>query len=139
MGLGINQISGAVVNSAMCVHTELGPGLLEEAYKQCLAAELTSRGFHVLVEHALPVMYKSARIEVGYRLDLLVDNAVIVELKAVQQIAPIHKAQLLSYLKLSNKNLGLLINFNTLHLKDGIIRMANNLPCVPLRPPAVIK
>ena len=76
----------------MCVHTELGPGLLEEAYKQCRAAELTLRGFHVLVEHALPVMYKSALIEIGHRLDLLVDNAVIVELKAVQQIAPIHKA-----------------------------------------------
>jgi GxxExxY protein len=93
----------------------------------------------VLVEHAFRVVYKSARIEIGYRLDLLVDNAVIVELKAVQRAAPIHKARLLSYLKLSNKNLGLLINLNTLHLKDGIIRMANNLPCVPPRPPAVIK
>ena len=139
MGLEINVISGAVVNAAMCVHTELGPGLLEEAYKQCLAAELKSRGFHVLVEYAFPLIYKSTEIGIGYRLDLLVEDAVIVELKAVQQINPIHKAQLLSYLKISNKNLGLLINFNTLRLKDGIIRIVNNLPCASLRAPAVEK
>lgn len=135
MELEVNQISGSIVNAAMSVHSELGPGLLEEAYKMCLAAELSSRGLHVLVEVALPVVYKSIHIDIGYRLDLLINDAVVVELKAVQQLAPIHKAQLLSYLKLSKKNLGLLINFNSLQPKDGIIRMVNNLHAAPLGVP----
>jgi GxxExxY protein len=124
----LNDISGAVVNSAMLVHSELGPGLLEEPYKQCLAYELISRGFKVDIEPELPIIYRGVRINVGYRLDLLVDDAVIVELKAVKEIAPIHRAQLLTYLKLSKKHLGLILNFNTVHLKDGIVRIVNNLP-----------
>ena len=125
----INQISGAIINCGMYVHSRLGPGLLEEPYKQCLAYELRKRGFNVLVEHPLPVQFDSVRVDIGYRVDLLVDSQVIVELKAVQQIAPIHKAQFLTYLKLSKKNLGLILNFNTLHFKDGITRMVNELPC----------
>jgi len=122
----INQISGAIINSAMTVHSTLGPGLLEEPYKQCLAYELRRRGFAVDLEYALPVRYQGLELEMGYRLDLLVEDRVIVELKAVQTIAELHKAQLLTYLKLANKPLGLLLNFNTAHLKDGIIRLIMN-------------
>ena len=125
----INQISGAIINCGMYVHSRLGPGLLEEPYKQCLAYKLRKRGFYVLVEHPLPVQFDTVKVDIGYRLDILVDNKVIIELKAVQQIAPIHKAQLLTYLKLSKKHLGLILNFNTLHFKDGITRMVNELPC----------
>ena len=121
----LNEISGAVITAAMKVHTALGPGLLEEPYKQCLAYELKSSGLKVNVELELPVVYNAVKVDVGYRLDLLVENEIIVELKAVQQIAPIHKAQLLTYLKLSRKRIGLLLNFNTVHLKDGIVRLIN--------------
>ncbi len=121
----------------MYVHSRLGPGLLEEPYKQCLAYELRKRGFHVFVEHPLPVLFETVKVDIGYRIDLLVDNQVIVELKAVQHITPIHKAQLLTYLKLGKKHLGLILNFNTLHFKDGITRMVNELPCETQRPSAV--
>ena len=121
----LNEISGAVITAAMKVHSALGPGLLEEPYKQCLAYELNGCGLKVNVELELPVIYNTVKVEVGYRLDLLVEDAVIVELKAVQQLAPIHKAHLLSYLKLSRKRIGLLLNFNTVHLKDGIVRLIN--------------
>jgi GxxExxY protein len=124
----LNEISGAIINSAMLVHSELGPGLLEEPYKQCLVYELKRRGFNVIVEPELPVIYKTVKVKIGYRLDLLVDDAVIVELKSVKEIAAIHRAQLLTYLKLSKKHLGLIINFNTAHLKDGIVRMVNDFP-----------
>ena len=124
----LNDISGAIVNSAMLVHSELGPGLLEEPYKQCLAYELRNRGFKVVVEPELPVIYKGIKVNIGYRLDLLVDDAVIIELKAVREIAAIHRAQLLTYLKLSKKYIGLILNFNTPHLKDGIVRMVSNFP-----------
>ena len=121
----LNEISGAVITAAMKVHTALGPGLLEEPYKQCLAYELKSSGLKVNVELELPVVYNAVKVDVGYRLDLLVENEIIVELKAVQQIAPIHKAQLLTYPMLSRKPIGLLLNFNTVHLKDGIVRLIN--------------
>ena len=134
----LNQISGAIVDSAMKVHTALGPGLLESTYQACLAFELAERGLTVKTQVALPVIYKSVTLDAGYRLDLLVEDSVIVELKAVESLIPIHEAQLLSYLKLSGKKLGLLINFNVLHLKDGIRRMVNRLqrssPLCPLRP-----
>lgn len=123
----INDISGNIVDAAMKVHSILGPGLLENAYEACLEHELKKRGSRVERQVALPVVYDGVRIDVGYRLDLLVEDAVIVELKAVEKIAPIHEAQLLSYLKLSGKKVGLLINFNVLHLKDGIKRMVNGL------------
>lgn len=121
-----NDASKLVLNSAMKVHSALGPGLLEEAYKVCLKHELKRRGVRVFSEVALPVRYESTSLDIGYRIDLLVENCLIVELKAVQQLAPIHKAQILTYLKLSKISLGLLLNFNTVHLKDGIVRVINS-------------
>ncbi len=123
----INDISGQIVDSAMAVHTALGPGLLESAYQAALAFELRSRGVDVLTEVPLPVTYRDVVLEVGYRLDLMVEDEVIVEIKSVDALGPIHQAQLLSYLRLSGKRLGLLINFNVAHLRDGIKRLANNL------------
>ena len=123
----INQVSGAVVDAAMKVHSALGPGLLESAYKTCLIYELRKRGLNVVTEIGLPAVYDDVRMDVGYRLDLLVEDAVIVEVKAVDGLAPIHEAQLLCYLRMSGKRVGLLINFNVLHLKEGIRRMVNNL------------
>ena len=121
----INQISGAIVDAAMKVHSALGPGLLESAYEGCLKHELTRRGLKVLSQVTLPVIYDGVKIDVGYRIDLLVEDAVIVELKAVERLTPLNEAQLLSYLKLSGRRLGLLINFNVEHLKNGIKRIAN--------------
>jgi GxxExxY protein len=122
-----NEISGQIVDSAIAVHRELGPGLLESTYQACLAYELRSRGLKVLHEIGLPVVYREVELDVGYRIDLLVEDIVIVEIKAIETLAPIHEAQLLSYLKLSGKKLGLLINFNVTHVKDGIKRLVNNL------------
>lgn len=117
-----NEISGAVVDAAMKVHSALGPGLLESAYAICLKHELVKRGFKVASEVPLPVIYDGVRLEAGYRLDLVVEDTVVVELKAIEALAPIHQAQIISYLKLSSKPIGLLINFHSLHLKDGIKR-----------------
>jgi GxxExxY protein len=125
--MDLNEISGQVVDAAMKVHSVLGPGLLENAYEACLKHELVKRGLQVEQQVVLPVVYDGVRIDLGYRLDLLVEQTVVVELKAVDKVTPLHESQLLSYLKLGNKRLGLLINFNVLHLKDGIKRMANNL------------
>ena len=123
----LNEISAQVVDAAMKVHTALGPGLLENAYEICLKYELEKRDLRVQQQVALPVMYDGVRIDLGYRLDLLVEDQVIVELKTVDRMIPVHEAQLLSYLKLSNRRLGLLINFNVVHLRTGIKRMVNNL------------
>lgn len=119
----INELSGQIINAAMKVHSALGPGLLESAYEGCLIHELKKRGFEVQSQVVLPVRYDGVLIELGYRLDLLVEDSVIVELKAVEKLTLVHQAQILSYLKLSNKRLGLLINFNVEHLKDGIKRV----------------
>jgi GxxExxY protein len=121
----INQISGAVVDAAICVHKRLGPGLLESSYRLCLVHELTKRGFVVQQELALPIIYDDLKLDSGYRIDLLVADAVVVELKAVDDLLAIHQAQLLSYLKHSGKRVGLLINFNSVLLKDGIRRVVN--------------
>ena len=121
----LNDITGHIVDASMKVHTELGPGLLESAYEACLAYELTKRGLKAVSQLALPVKYDGIELDAGYRIDLLVEDRVIVELKAVEKTTPLHEAQLLSYLKLSNKKIGLLINFNVVRLKDGIKRMAN--------------
>jgi GxxExxY protein len=121
----LDEISGHVVASAMRVHTHLGPGLLESAYQACLQFELQQLGLSVAVQVGLPVKYFDVKVDAGYRIDMLVEDQVVVELKAVDAIHPIHKAQLLSYLRLSQKRLGLIINFNVLHLKDGITRMVN--------------
>jgi GxxExxY protein len=123
----INDRSGRVVDAAMKVHSALGPGLLESAYEACLAYELRKRGLRVLAQVPLAVVYDGVRIELGYRVDLLVDDTVVVELKAIAKVLPVHEAQLLSYLKLNDYPVGLLMNFHELHLKDGIKRLANNL------------
>lgn len=121
----INQVSGSVVNAAMKVHSVLGPGLLESAYQVCLAHELRRRGLRVEAQVPLPVVFEGERLEAGYRIDLLVKDLVVVEIKCVEAIYPVHQAQLLSYLRLSGRNVGLLINFYVAHLKDGITRMVD--------------
>ena len=121
----INRVSGAVVDAAMKVHSILGPGLLESAYLGCLAHELRIRSLRVETQVALPVVYEGEKLELGYRMDLLVENLVVVEVKCVEAVHPVHQAQLLSYLRLSGKNVGLLINFYVTHLKDGITRMVD--------------
>ena len=122
-----NLHSGQVVDSAIKVHSALGPGLLESAYETCLAYELEKRGLLVLRQTPLPIVYDRIQLDVGYRIDLLVEDSVLVELKTVSRILPIHDAQLLSYLKLSGRQKGLLINCHVVHLRDGIKRMVNNL------------
>jgi GxxExxY protein len=125
-GMTPNEVSKVVLDSAMKVHSVLGAGLLEEAYKVCLKHDLQKRGLQVLSEVALPVVYDGVSLDVGFRIDLLVENSLIIELKSVQQLAPIHKAQILTYLKLSRVSLGLLLNFNSVHLKNGIVRVINS-------------
>jgi len=125
--MGLNDSSGAVVDAAIKVHTALGPGLLEGAYEGCLVHELRKRGHLVVQQLALPVLYDGICIDLGYRIDVLVDGAVVVEVKSVGKLAPIHNAQLLSYLKLGGYKVGLLLNFNVPHLKDGIRRVVNRL------------
>lgn len=120
-----NAISHSIIGAAMEVHSSLGPGLLESTYEACLVYELQGRGLHVQSQVCLPVTYKEVRLDTGYRIDLLVENQVIVELKAVEALLPIHEAQLISYLKPSGLQLGLLINFNVKRLKDGIVRRVN--------------
>jgi GxxExxY protein len=121
----LNKITEAIIGAAIEVHRALGPGLLESAYVTCLVYELRERGFKVLQEVPLPLVYKEVKLDCGYRLDLLVNDAVIVEVKSVESLAPIHEAQLLSYLKLADCKIGLLINFNVKMLKQGIKRLAN--------------
>ena len=121
----IDSIAAEIVDSALKIHRELGPGLLESAYEVCLELELTKRGFTVKRQKPQPVHYDGIVIDAGYRIDLLVNNLVIIELKAVTELAPIHQAQLTTYLKLSRKTLGLLINFNVPLIKNGIRRIAN--------------
>ncbi len=125
--MGLNDSSGAVVDAAIKVHTAVGPGLLEGAYEGCLVHELRKRGHLVVQQLALPVLYDGICIDLGYRIDVLVDGAVVVEVKSVGKLAPIHNAQLLSYLKLGGYKVGLLLNFNVPHLKDGIRRVVNRL------------
>lgn len=121
----INHLTGHVVDAALRVHSALGPGLLENVYEMCLAYELRDRGLEVSQQVELPVIYRGVRIDIGYRIDLLVGKAVVVEVKTVRKLSPIHQAQLLSYLKLSNCRVGLLLNFHVARLADGIMRMAN--------------
>jgi len=121
----LNKITEAIIGAAIEVHRALGPGLLESAYVTCLVYELRERGFTVLQEVPLSLVYKEVKLDCGYRLDLLVNDAVIVEVKSVESLAPIHEAQLLSYLKLADCKIGLLINFNVKMLKHGIKRLAN--------------
>lgn len=124
----IEEIAKDVVDAAFAVHSELGPGLLESAYEACLEHELVRRGRIVVAQLPQPVSYRGLQLDVGYRLDLLIDDHLIVELKTVEQLLPIHHAQLLTYLKLSRKSLGLLINFNVPLIKNGIKRVVLNHP-----------
>ncbi|MFA6505892.1 MAG: GxxExxY protein [Treponemataceae bacterium] len=123
----LDNISAEIIEAAFRVHTALGPGLLESAYEACLTYELQQQGLFVERQKELSLIYNGVTIDVGYRLDLLVNDTIILELKAVEKFHPVHQAQLLSYLKLSGKKLGLLLNFNVIHMKDGIKRMVNGL------------
>lgn len=121
----LNKITEAIIGAAIEVHKVLGPGLLESAYLACLAYELTQRGYKTLSQVPLPMVYKDVKLDVGYRLDLLINDAVIVEIKSVSNLDAVHEVQLLSYLKLTDCKIGLLINFNVKYLKHGIKRLAN--------------
>lgn len=119
------EVAKNVLDAAFKVHTVLGPGLLEFVYEACLIHELNMREIKVEGQVSIPIIYEGMKIDTGVRIDILVENSVIVEIKAVDNIIPVYKAQLLTYLKLSGIRLGLLINFNTLHLRDGISRLVN--------------
>ena len=119
----LNDISYDIIGCAYKVHTELGPGLLESAYEACLFHELLEKGFNLERQKELPVVYKEVKLDAGYRMDIVVEKKVLIEIKSVEALAPIHKAQILTYLKLSKLKLGLLINFNTINLKEGIQRL----------------
>ena len=125
--MDLSELSGAVIGAAIEVHRELGPGLLESAYELALERELGLRKVPVQRQVAVPLEYKGIELGDGFRLDLLVDDALVVEVKAVDRLQPIHEAQLLTYLKLADKRLGLLINFNERTLKEGVKRVANGL------------
>lgn len=122
-----NEIATTVLDHAFALHWALDPGLLESVYEKALFYDLVETGLTVQAQVPMPLIYKEIHFEAGFRLDLLVENKVIVELKSIENLAPIHFAQTLTYLKLSNKRLGLLINFNNKLLKDGVHRIANNL------------
>lgn len=125
--MGLNEITGVIIDAAMHVHRNLGPGLLEHVYLHVLSQELRKRAHEVKTEVPLPVIWDGARIDVGFRVDLLVDGQVIVELKSLETLAPVHKKQLLTYLRLADKRVGLLINFGAEFLRDGIHRIANGV------------
>ncbi|MGD0711633.1 MAG: GxxExxY protein [Bacteroidales bacterium] len=122
-----NEISYKIIGAALELHKVIGPGLLESAYENALAFELRQLGLKVEQQYPMPFIYKDVKQDVGYRLDLIVENKVIVEIKSVETIAPVHFAQLLTYLKLSGLKLGILINFNSKILKENIHRIVNNL------------
>ena len=123
-----NEVAKVIVDCAYKVHTTLGPGLLESVYEAALVYELGKRGLQAERQKPFPVVYENIRLEEGYRADLVVSDLVIVELKSVEEIAPVHKKQLLTYLRLADKRLGLLINFGTAKIRDGISRIVNGLP-----------
>jgi GxxExxY protein len=130
-----NDIARQIVDAAYRTHTALGPGLLESVYQQILAAELKERGLQITFQQPIPIVYRGLKFEAGFRADMIVESAVIVEIKSVDALHPLHKKQLLTYLRLSDKRLGLLINFNVCLIKDGISRVVNGLEAAPaLRP-----
>ena len=122
-----NEIATQIVDAAYKIHTTLGPGLLESVYEAVMAEELSRRSLTVVRQQAIPVVYENVRLEVGFRADLIVEGKVIIEIKSVEAIAPVHKKQLLTYLRLTDKRLGLLINFDTELIKHGIFRVVNRL------------
>ena len=123
-----NEAAKQIVDAAFRVHTSLGPGLLESVYEVVLAYELERRGLRVIRQQPVPIVYQGTRMEIGFRADLIVEDLVIVEIKSVEAVAPVHKKQLLTHLRLANKRLGLLINFNVALIKEGITRIANGMP-----------
>jgi GxxExxY protein len=123
-----NEISKQIVDAAYCIHTALGPGLLESVYEAALAHELEGRSLIAVRQQAFPVVYKGIHLETAFRADLIVEDKVIVEVKSIEAVAQVHKKQLLTYLRLTDKRLGLLINFNVALIKDGITRIANGMP-----------
>jgi len=125
--MDVNTLTGNVIGAAIEVHKTLGPGLLESAYEECLCHELNLRGISHERQVPLPVKYKGVKLDCGYRIDILIDKTIILELKVTENTEPIHKAQLLTYLKLAGLKIGLLINFNVPILKDGITRLVNDL------------
>ncbi len=125
--MDINELSSRIIGAAIEVHKALGPGLLESAYEECLSHEFSFRNFSFERQKSLPLIYKGKKLDCGYRLDMVVENAIILELKSCEKIEPIHKAQLLTYLKLSGLHLGLILNFNTTVMRDGIVRIVNEL------------
>jgi GxxExxY protein len=129
-----DDITREIIGSAIRVHATLGPGLLESAYRVCLYEELVFKGLRVEVETPIPLNYRGRRIDAGYRIDLLVEHTVLVELKALAKVMPVHEAQLLSYLRLGGYPVGLLINFHVLLLRDGIRRMVNQMTDRAVRP-----
>ena len=129
--MDLNELSSKIIGAAIEVHKILGPGLLESAYEQCLCKELDLRKIFFERQKPLPLEYKGDKLDCGYRLDVVVEKAIILELKACQEIEPIHKAQLLTYLKLSKLSLGLLLNFNVRLMRDGIVRIVNDFNETP--------
>ena len=123
-----NEVTGVIIDTALDIHRRLGPGLLESVYRKVLAYELRKKGLQVQEEQPIPVVWDDIRLELGFRADLIVNDLVVVETKSAETIAPVHKKQLLTYLRLTNKRVGLLINFNVALLKDGISRVVNGLP-----------
>jgi GxxExxY protein len=119
------ELTHKIIGYAMDVHTKLGPGLLESTYKECLYYKITQSGFYVEKEKALPLIFEDVKLECGYRIDLLVDNQIVIEIKSVDALNKIHMAQVLTYMKLGNYKIGLLLNFNVIHLKNGMRRMVN--------------
>ena len=131
-----NELTEVIIGSAIEVHREIGPGLLESVYEECLAVELESRGIPFTRQFVVPLEYKKRRLRLDLKIDLLVDQRVVVELKAVEKLLPVHEAQLITYLRLTNRTVGLLINFNVPLLKNGLKRLVNNFPLcasAPLR------
>lgn len=125
--LELGRITGEIVDAAIKVHMALGPGLLESAYEACMCVELRRRGLRLRQQLKMPVLYEGLRIDIGYRIDLLVEESVVIEMKAVKRLLPVHEAQLLSYLRLSDRKVGLLLNFHAPLMRDGIKRMVNGL------------
>jgi GxxExxY protein len=123
-----NATAHQIVDAAYRIHAALGPGLLESVYESALAWELSNKGLRILRQHPIPVIYQEVQIQAGFYADLIVNHEVIVEIKAVETLAPVHKRRLLTYLRLADKRLGLLLNFNVLLIKDGITRIVNGLP-----------
>ena len=124
----LNELTRTIIGAAMRVHSAVGPGLLESVYAACMRYELEQLGLKVQVEFPIPIVYRGVKIDVGYRIDFLVEDVVLLELKAVTAVNPVHEATLLSCVRMSNREVGLLINFHVLHLRDGIRRVVNQLP-----------